>query len=70
MTGVSAEQRMANQIAANQRHLPEADAVTAVAGHIDRFWNSFLRDRLYALVDAGGKGLDPVVVKAVERIRT
>ncbi|GIJ45434.1 hypothetical protein Val02_23200 [Virgisporangium aliadipatigenens] len=70
MSHVISEQRMANQIAANQRHLPEADAVAAVAGHIDRFWNSFLRSRLYALVDAGAAGLDPVVVKAVERIRT
>ena len=69
MSAVTPEQRMANQIAANQRHLSDAAAVDAVSGHITRFWNSFLRDRLYALVDSGAEGLDPVVVEAVERMR-
>jgi len=61
---------MANQIAANQRHLTDAAAAEAVAGHISRFWNAFMRERLFALVDAGAPDLDPVVVDAVGRMRT
>ncbi|MFE9607232.1 formate dehydrogenase subunit delta [Streptomyces sp. NPDC006012] len=66
---VPSEQRMANQIAANFRHMPEDTAAEAVAGHVGRFWDPRMRARLFALVDAGTEGLDPVVVAAARLLR-
>jgi formate dehydrogenase subunit delta len=66
---VPPERRMANDIAANLRHLPGREAAEAVAGHIDRFWDPRMRTRLYESVDAGADGLDPLVVAAVGLMR-
>ncbi|MFJ5262623.1 formate dehydrogenase subunit delta [Streptomyces sp. NPDC088387] len=66
---VPSEQRMANQIAANFRHVPADAAAKEIAGHIRRFWDPRMRARLLDLVDSGADGLDPVVVLAAESIR-
>jgi formate dehydrogenase subunit delta len=66
---VPSEQRMANQIAANLRHVLGAQAAEAIAGHISRFWDPRMRGRLLQLVDAGAEGLDPVVVSAARLLR-
>ncbi|MFI5660320.1 formate dehydrogenase subunit delta [Streptomyces sp. NPDC051684] len=66
---VPAERRMANDIAANQGHLPGAAAAEAIAGHLTKFWDPRMRERLYALVDDGADGLDPLVVAAVKLMR-
>ncbi|MGW0995612.1 formate dehydrogenase subunit delta [Streptomyces sp. NPDC002520] len=66
---VPSEQRMANQIAANFRHVPGDRAAGAIAGHIGRFWDPRMRSRLFELVDAGSEGLDPVVVAAARLLR-
>ncbi len=62
--------RMANQIAAQFRHLPEDEAVEALANHIRLFWESRLQEDLFALVDQGDPDLDPVVIDAAARLRT
>jgi hypothetical protein len=49
--------RMANQIAANQRHLPVDEAATRVADHLRLFWAPPMRDELLAHAaspEAGG----------------
>ncbi|MBI1758597.1 MAG: formate dehydrogenase subunit delta [Actinobacteria bacterium] len=61
--------RMANQIAAQFRHLPADQAVPAVAGHLRDFWEHRMRVELLALVDAGDPELDPVVRAAAQRLR-
>ncbi|MEV6055025.1 formate dehydrogenase subunit delta [Streptomyces sp. NPDC052107] len=66
---VPSEQRMANQIAANFRHVPGDRAAEAIAGHIHRFWDPRMRSRLIELVGAGADGLDPAVVAAVQLLR-
>ncbi|WP_229703643.1 formate dehydrogenase subunit delta [Streptomyces albiflavescens] len=66
---VPPESRMANDIAANLRHLPGEQAAEAIAGHIGRFWDPRMRNRLYVFVDAGADGLDPLVVAAVKLLR-
>ncbi|MEU6092831.1 formate dehydrogenase subunit delta [Streptomyces sp. NPDC047085] len=66
---VPSEQRMANQIAANLRHVPGDQAAEAIAGHIGRFWDPRMRGRLLQLVDGGAEGLDPVVVAAARLLR-
>ncbi len=60
--------RMANQITDQFRHHPRDVAVDEVAKHLRSFWDPHLRRELLALVDAGGAGIDPVVVAAAERL--
>jgi formate dehydrogenase subunit delta len=66
---VPAERRMANDIARQFHHVPADRAAEAVAGHVRRFWNPWMRTRLVGLVDAGAEGFDPVVVAAVGLMR-
>jgi formate dehydrogenase subunit delta len=65
----AAEQRLVNDIARQFHHLPPAQAATAIAGHVSRFWDPRMRAALFALVDAGASGLDPLAVSAAELIR-
>ncbi len=60
--------RMANQITDQFRHHPRDVAVDEVAKHLQSFWDPHLRRELLALVDAGGAGIDPVVVSASEHL--
>jgi formate dehydrogenase subunit delta len=60
---------MANQIAAFFRSYPHDTAVEGIAGHIRQFWERRMRDQLYAHVEAGGEGLDPLVIEAVAVLR-
>ena len=60
---------MANQIAAVFRSYPHDTAVEGIAGHIRQFWERRMRDQLYAHVEAGGEGLDPLVIEAVAVLR-
>ena len=68
MAGPS-EQRLINDIARQFRHLPTAEAVAAVAGHVERFWDPRMRARLLALVDDRAEPLDPLAIAAAERLR-
>ena len=61
--------RMANQIAANYQARPAETAAAEVATHIRSFWAPSMRSDLFAYIDDGGGGLDPVVLLAVERLR-
>jgi formate dehydrogenase subunit delta len=40
-----------------------------VAAHLKAFWEPRMLQALYAHVDAGGDGLEPLVLRAVERLR-
>lgn len=56
-------QRMANDIARNLAAHGEA-APAAVAEHLRNFWTPRMRAELLAMVDAGGEGLDGLVMQA------
>jgi formate dehydrogenase subunit delta len=56
--------RMANQIAANFRHHPQAQAAAEVAEHIRMFWPPLMRRELLDNVHNGG--FDPLVVLAAD----
>jgi len=58
---------MANQIAANFRHHPEAQAAAEVANHIRMFWPPLMRREL--LENIGTGGFDPLVVVAADILR-
>lgn len=61
--------RMANQIGlffASQR---EGVRVPGIAEHIRKFWEPRMRNQIFAHLDAGGEGIDPLVRKALETLR-
>ena len=61
--------RMANQIATFFSSMPEDEQVVGVATHINKFWEPRMRAQLFELIDAGGEGLDPLVLEAAAEIR-
>ncbi len=60
---------MANQIATFFASQPEAERVPRVAAHIKDFWEPRMRRQLFEIVDAGGKGLNPLVLAAAATLR-
>lgn len=59
---------MANQIAINFGVLGEAEAISAVVGHIHDFWDPRMKSLIFAHLDAGGEGLNPVARAALSRL--
>ncbi|WP_424988159.1 formate dehydrogenase subunit delta [Microbulbifer sp. S227A] len=57
--------RMANQIATFFKTQPGQDAPAMVAAHISDFWEPRMRAQLRAHAEAGGAGLDDVVLSAL-----
>ena len=60
---------MANQIAIFFRLHPEEEAVASIAQHIKDFWNPMMRREIYAHMDTGGEGLEPLTLKALKNLR-
>jgi formate dehydrogenase subunit delta len=61
--------RMANQIADFFAPYPDAEAVAGVQQHIRSFWTPGMRKELVAFAEAGGAGLKPRVMLAIEGFR-
>jgi formate dehydrogenase subunit delta len=61
--------RLANDIAAQFRHLPPDEAAADVANHIRRFWDPRMRAELLALADHRQVDLDDGAFAAVELLR-
>jgi formate dehydrogenase subunit delta len=59
---------MANQIGKFFETQGRAKAVAGTADHIKKFWDPRMRDAIFAHVQAGGKGLDPLVREAIEQL--
>ncbi len=67
---VSTQVRMANDIAAQFRHLSHNAAVAGIAGHLRSFWEPRMRDQLIEYIDEdGGAGLDELVIEAAALLR-
>ena len=60
--------RMANQIADFFRIQPEGEAVAGTADHIRRFWDPRMRAKMAEHLAHGGAGLNPIALKAAERV--
>ena len=58
--------KMANQIADNFSF--HEDAVDRLADHLQRFWAPSMTKKLLEFQQAGGDGLKPAVVAAVQRL--
>lgn len=61
--------RMANQIAVNQVHLSDDDAVALVAQHLTMFWAPAMQRELLAAVESGDTGLNEVALRAVHQLQ-
>jgi formate dehydrogenase subunit delta len=61
--------RMANQISDFFKSYSEPEAVNGIADHINKFWDPRMRREFLALVDAGGKELSALVMKAAEKVK-
>lgn len=62
-------ERMANQIASFYLTQPEAERVPAVTKHLRDFWEPRMKKELFEMIDAGGAGLDPLVLQAAAKLR-
>ena len=60
---------MANQIGKFFASQGEAQAVAGIANHLEKFWGPRMRRAIGAHVEAGGAGLEPLVVQAIERLK-
>lgn len=60
---------MANQIGRFFRSQGDEEAVQGTAEHLKKFWDPRMRTAILAHLDAGGRGLDPVARKALERLK-
>ena len=60
---------MGHDIARQFAHLPEAEAVDAIARHVETFWDPRMRDRLRALVATDADTLDPRLVAAAHQVQ-
>ncbi len=60
---------MANQIGLFFKHEGEEKAVVDIATHLAKFWDPRMRTAIFAHLDAGGAGLDPLPRRAVERLK-
>lgn len=61
--------RMANDIAKFMESKPHDEGVALLASHINDFWDPRMRRQLFAILDAGGAGLRPLVLDAAGAIR-
>ena len=61
--------RMANEIAKFMESKPHSEGVALLASHVNDFWEPRMRRQLFALIDAGGVDLRPLVMEAAGAIR-
>lgn len=66
---VATQVRLANDVAAQFKHLPHDAAVAGVGDHLTRFWDPRMRAQLVAAVDEGDGELDPLAAAAADRFR-
>ena len=59
---------VANQISRNFARQGEAKAVAATADYLKKFWEPRMRHAIIGHAAAGGAGLDPFALKAVQML--
>ena len=60
---------MANQIGKFFESQRADEVVPGIANHIKKFWDPRMREAIFAYMDAGGKGIDPPVRKALDHLQ-
>ena len=61
--------RMANQIAKFFAVQGEERAVPGIAEHLKKFWEPRMKTAIFAHVDAGGAGLEPLALKGIQKLK-
>ena len=60
---------MANQIGKFFQYQRKDEVIPGIAGHINKFWDPRMRTAIFAHVDQGGQGLDPLVKEALLQLK-
>jgi formate dehydrogenase subunit delta len=60
---------MANQIGRFFAHQPLENAVASTADHLKKFWDPRMRAAIFAHVEQGGAGLEPIALAAVRTLK-
>ena len=60
---------MANQIGKFFQSQGHDKEVAGVADHIHKFWDPRMRKQIFAHLDAGGSGLDPYALEALQKLQ-
>jgi formate dehydrogenase subunit delta len=60
---------MANQIGKFFEYQKPDEVVPGIANHIRKFWDPRMRKAIFDYLDQGGEGIDPPVLKALERLK-
>ena len=60
---------MANQIGKFFASQKQGGDVDGVATHIRKFWDPRMRSAIFAHLDKGGAGLDPLALKALQKLK-
>jgi len=60
---------MANQIGKFFQYQRKDEVIPGIAGHIKKFWDPRMRTAIFAHVDQGGQGLDPLVKEALLQLK-
>ena len=61
--------RMANDIGKFFRAQGEEKAIAGIANHIRLFWEPRMKKQIFEHLDHGGKGLDPLPLKALQKLK-
>jgi formate dehydrogenase subunit delta len=59
---------MANQIGRFFAHEGSEKGAVSTATHIRKFWDPRMRQTIFSHLDAGGDGLDPIPLRALQQL--
>jgi formate dehydrogenase subunit delta len=62
--------RMANDIEKFFKVQGEERAIAGIADHVKKFWEPRMKAQIFAHLDEGGAGLDPLTLKALQNLKT
>jgi formate dehydrogenase subunit delta len=60
---------MANDIEKFFKVQGEERAIAGIADHIKKFWEPRMKAQIFAHLDEGGAGLDPLTLKALQNLK-
>ncbi|MBX9861640.1 MAG: formate dehydrogenase subunit delta [Hyphomicrobium sp.] len=61
--------RMANQIGKFFAAQGDERGVAGIADHIKKFWEPRMKKQIFAFLDEGGAGLDPITLKGLQKLK-
>lgn len=68
-SNISTLVRMANDIEKFFKVQGEERAIAGIAEHVKKFWEPRMKAQIFAHLDQGGDGLDPLTLKALQNLK-